>query len=265
MVSLALLALLLLGQSPRAWSQSLAQAETVTLAQSIPPIEPLTTTGALDENSQLLENGHYINGHIFEGVAGQMVIIDLISDEFDASFALLAPDGEIIARDNGGGEGTNARFALSLPETGTYQVGASSSTPRVMGRYQLTVQPGTAADVERSERLVEATRLNAQGAELYRAGRYGEAEPLYLDALAMRKRLLGEAHPDVALSLNNLGALYVSQGRYGEAELLVQESLTIYRGQWGERHPSVATSLNNLATLYQFQGRYGEAEALYQE
>jgi hypothetical protein len=41
-----------------------------------------------------------------------------------------------------------------------------------------------------------------------------EAEPLLVEALAMRKRLLGEEHPAVATSLNNLAGLYESQGRY---------------------------------------------------
>ncbi len=39
-------------------------------------------------------------------------------------------------------------------------------------------------------------------------------EPLYLEALDLRKQLLGDNHPDVATSLNNLAALYDSQGRY---------------------------------------------------
>ncbi len=51
-------------------------------------------------------------------------------------------------------------------------------------------------------------------ANLYRSqGRYTEAEPLYLQALDLRKRLLGDNHPLVALSLNNLALLYDSQGR----------------------------------------------------
>ncbi|MEP0950136.1 MULTISPECIES: tetratricopeptide repeat protein [Cyanophyceae] len=94
-------------------------------------------------------------------------------------------------------------------------------------------------------------------------GRYGEAEPLYLEALTMYKQLLGEAHPAIADSLNNLAALYGSQGRYGEAEPLYLESLAMYKQLLGEAHPEVATSLNNLAGLYRFQGRYGEAESLY--
>jgi Flp pilus assembly protein TadD len=94
-------------------------------------------------------------------------------------------------------------------------------------------------------------------------GRYGDAEPLFLEALAMRKQLLGEAHPDVATSLNNLALLYKFQGRYGDAEPLFLEALAMRKQLLGEAHPDVAASLNNLALLYNFQGRYGDAEPLF--
>ena len=96
-------------------------------------------------------------------------------------------------------------------------------------------------------------------------GRYEQAESPYLEALAMRKQLLGKAHPDVATSLNNLAALYDAQGRYGEAEPLYLEALAMMKQLLGKTHPDVATSLNNLAALYDAQGRYEEAEPLYLE
>ncbi|MEL6385029.1 MAG: CHAT domain-containing tetratricopeptide repeat protein, partial [Cyanobacteria bacterium J06626_18] len=103
-------------------------------------------------------------------------------------------------------------------------------------------------------------------AGLYRAqGRYSEAEPLQLDALAIRREQLGERHPEVATSLNNLALLYDTQGRYSEAEPSYLESLAIFREQLGERHPEVATSLHNVASLYRAQGRYSEAEPFYLE
>ncbi len=44
--------------------------------------------------------------------------------------------------------------------------------------------------------------------ELYRLqGRYAEAEPLYKRALAIKEKVLGPEHPEVATSLNNLGLL----------------------------------------------------------
>jgi tetratricopeptide (TPR) repeat protein len=110
-----------------------------------------------------------------------------------------------------------------------------------------------------------ALLLNQTGYYYNNQGRYGEAEPLYQDALAMAKRLLGDEHPSVARSLNNLASLYDNQGRYGEAEPLYQDALAMKKRLLGDEHPSVATSLNNLASLYKNQGRYGEAEPLYQD
>ena len=62
-----------------------------------------------------------------------------------------------------------------------------------------------------------ATSLNNLAGLYDNQGRYSEAEPLYIDALALRKRLLGDDHPAVASSLNNLAGLYKNQGRYSEA------------------------------------------------
>ncbi|MBD2526353.1 tetratricopeptide repeat protein [Nostoc sp. FACHB-133] len=101
-------------------------------------------------------------------------------------------------------------------------------------------------------------------AGIYRAtGQYSEAEPLYKQALELRKRLLGENHPSFATSLNNLAGLYKSTGQYAKAELLYQQALELRKRLWGENHADVAVSLNNLALLYDEQGRYDEAEPLY--
>ncbi|MBW4467288.1 MAG: tetratricopeptide repeat protein [Pegethrix bostrychoides GSE-TBD4-15B] len=101
-------------------------------------------------------------------------------------------------------------------------------------------------------------------ANLYAAqGRYSEAEPLYLQALEIRRSQLGAEHPTTATSLNNLAKLYRAQGRYSEAEPLFLDALNIKRRQLGAEHPSTALSLNNLAMLYDSQGRYSEAEPLF--
>ncbi len=105
--------------------------------------------------------------------------------------------------------------------------------------------------------------LNNLALLYYSQGRYTEAEPLFIQALDLRKRLLGESHPDVATSLNNLALLYYSQGRYTEAEPLFIQALDLSKRLLGESHPDVANSLNNLASLYESQGRYTEAEPLY--
>jgi len=115
---------------------------------------------------------------------------------------------------------------------------------------------------ENKEDIEFALSLNGL-AGLYRSqGRYNDAEPLLLQSLYIRKRQLGNDHPDVATSLNNLALLYESQGQYKDAEPLFLQSLDIYKCQLGNDHPHVATSLNNLALLYYSQGRFNDAEPL---
>ncbi len=113
----------------------------------------------------------------------------------------------------------------------------------------------------RESKLAKA--LMEEADQLYDAGRYAEAEPLYKRALEINEQKLGKDHLSVALSLNNLAELYYTTGRYAEAEPLYKRALEIYEEAHGKDHPSVATILNNLAGLYYTTGRYAEAEPLY--
>ncbi|MBW4495082.1 MAG: tetratricopeptide repeat protein [Oscillatoria princeps RMCB-10] len=97
----------------------------------------------------------------------------------------------------------------------------------------------------------------------YNRTHYASAEPLYLQALELTRRLLGEEHLNVAFTLNSVAELYHTQGRYAEAEPLYRQALEVWRRRHGEEHPDVATALNNLGNLCDAQGRYGEAESLY--
>ena len=113
--------------------------------------------------------------------------------------------------------------------------------------------------------LEQADALNQQAIELYQAGRYDEAIALAEEALAIRVELLGQSHPDVAISLNNLAELYSSLARYEEAIPIFQQALAIWREQYGEGDPRFALALGNLANLYRNQGRYAEAAALAEQ
>jgi CHAT domain-containing protein/tetratricopeptide (TPR) repeat protein len=105
--------------------------------------------------------------------------------------------------------------------------------------------------------------LNNLAALLDSTGRYDEAEPLFRQALEVRRAALGEGHPDFATSLNNLAFLLQATGRYDEAEPLFRRALEVRRAALGEDHPDFAQSLNNLAFLLQATGRYDEVEPLY--
>jgi tetratricopeptide (TPR) repeat protein len=96
-----------------------------------------------------------------------------------------------------------------------------------------------------------ATSLNNLALLYNSQGKYSEAEPLYVDALEMTKRLFTGDHPDVATSLNNLALLYNSQGKYSEAEPLYVDALAMSERTLGANHPNTITVRNNLRHLQQ--------------
>ena len=90
-----------------------------------------------------------------------------------------------------------------------------------------------------------------------------EAEPYYKRSLAIREKVFGANHPEVAERLNTLAGLYDNQGRYAQAEPFFKRSLAIWEKVLGPDHPHVAISLNNLAGVFSSQGLYAQAEPLY--
>ncbi|MEO1387981.1 MAG: tetratricopeptide repeat protein, partial [Cyanobacteria bacterium J06634_6] len=87
-------------------------------------------------------------------------------------------------------------------------------------------------------------------AGLYKSqGRYEQAEPLYIQALDLWRKLLGEDHPNIAASLNNLAGLYSSQGRYEQAEPLYIQAIAILNNRLGQDHPNTKAGINNFIQL----------------
>ena len=237
-----------------------AMAETDVLATDP---APTTVTGELTPSSNTLENGSYVEVYPFEGEAGQLLLIDLVSDTFDAYLILVDPEGDFLATNDDGGEGVNARLAVSLPTTGTYEIWVNTFGPSEIGPYTLTWKAASAEDLSDADRLQRADSLAQEGSALTQQGRYGEAEPLLLEALAIRQEILGDRGQEVAASLNGLGLFYRLQGRYREAAELYRQALAIVEAEVGDRHSSFATLLNNLGVVYDSQGRYDSAESLY--
>ena len=116
---------------------------------------------------------------------------------------------------------------------------------------------------ELGKELELADSQNRLGVLYYYQARDEEVELLFLQSLTMRKRLLGENHPQVAESMNDLGVFYSRQERYEEAEPLLVKALVMSKRLLGENNLEVARSLGSLAYLYNSQGRYLEAEPLF--
>jgi len=104
--------------------------------------------------------------------------------------------------------------------------------------------------------------LVTQGEELANDGRYNEAETPYRQALEMRKRMLGEGHPDTLMSVSNLALVLHYQSKYEEAEIMNRRALDGREKVLGLMHPSTLRSAAGLALTLQCLGKYEEAAGM---
>ena len=101
--------------------------------------------------------------------------------------------------------------------------------------------------------------LNNLG-NIYRAtGDYDRAREFHERALDIRRKTLGEEHPDVAQSLNNLATVYQNIGDYERARELYQRAVDILQKTLGEQHPGVTYPLTGLAGVALAEHRPAEA------
>ncbi|MBM7115770.1 CHAT domain-containing tetratricopeptide repeat protein [Archangium primigenium] len=135
--------------------------------------------------------------------------------------------------------------------------------------WMLVMTLGCATAIETGRQSMDARLLEAQAAinvatKLKESGGYSAALVQAEHALALRKEILGDAHPDVASCLNLLGELYLRQGDMAHAEQVLVRALAIRESVFGQDHLEVAQSLNLLAYLHQMQGSYEQAQSLFE-
>ncbi len=111
---------------------------------------------------------------------------------------------------------------------------------------------------EVAESLYHLARATADGK------RMAEAERMHREALAVRRRLLGDDLA-TAQSLDGLSILLVSAGRYEEAAPLLEEALRIRRGALGNDHFDVARTITELGEVNLTWGDYVKAETCFRE
>ena len=95
--------------------------------------------GALSAADFVGLNGQYLEAWALEGKEGESFSIDLISHDFDSHLYVVGPGlSETLSDDDSGGA-CHARIQLTVLESGTFHVVASTSSSNQMGTYQLTV------------------------------------------------------------------------------------------------------------------------------
>ena len=126
-------------------------------------------------------------------------------------------------------------------------------------RRRLDAKAGHAAGSPRT-----ATLLNNLGLMHYLSGKPADAEPLFKEALELRRRILPPDHPDIAQTLTNLGLLYKDQQRTTEAADMLEAALTIRRRALRPDHIKIAQAQHNLAMVRQQAGDFAQAQSLFE-
>jgi tetratricopeptide (TPR) repeat protein len=115
------------------------------------------------------------------------------------------------------------------------------------------------------EHRMTMTAMNNLAVAREARGDLDGAEPLYLRAAELRRRVLGPKDPDTLVSLNNLAYLHLRRNRVDRAEPVLVEALAATREIHGPKHHLTITMMNNLGFVYEQQGKFDEAEPLYVE
>ena len=96
--------------------------------------------------------------------------------------------------------------------------------------------------------------------------KHSEAQPLFEQALAIKKKALGAEHLEVAHILTYLATLYHLQRKYSEAAAFYEQALAIRKkNPIYLKNTSTAGSLSDLAGVYVKLGKFSEAEPLYKQ
>mgnify|MGYP000051727195 CR=1 FL=1 len=122
-----------------------------------------------------------------------------------------------------------------------------------------------AVDATLGNEAVKADLLNSLGNILIREERYADAVSNLREAHALREKLLGPSHLEVAGDLNDIATALRKQGKLDEALSTYFQALRIQEKILPPGHPILASKLNNIALVMRDQGKYEEAAQYMQQ
>src|SRR5262249_53144179 len=83
------------------------------------------------------------------------------------------------------------------------------------------------------QEVATSFRVEREGDALNKRQQYKAAEEKHRQALAIRRKVLGEEHPDTAHSSNEVAYNLQAQGKYAEAQPLYEKALASWRKTLG--------------------------------
>jgi tetratricopeptide (TPR) repeat protein len=112
-----------------------------------------------------------------------------------------------------------------------------------------------------------ATAMVGMGMCVERIGRLAEARQIYEDALAMRRKHLGNNHADTGDALLCLAALLSRTWETSVAMVRYEQAISVFRAVYSDQpqHPRVELVKDSLATLYRRQAKEQWEQSLFGE
>jgi serine/threonine-protein kinase len=117
----------------------------------------------------------------------------------------------------------------------------------------------------RAQDSLYASVLEDLGTAERRLNRLDSAETFLREALALKRRMFGERHPELINAMTNLGVALGSKRQFAEAESLHREALAISLAAYGRDHPITGGAWNALAGVLDFQDKFLAADSAYEE
>jgi hypothetical protein len=94
----------------------------------------------LAEGDRQISSGEFEDLFAFDGLAGDRIVVELASDDFDPYLMVFPPEGEQVDNDDADGRQDLSRVEMTLPMTGRYRVAATSYAANETGAYRLSLR-----------------------------------------------------------------------------------------------------------------------------
>ena len=151
-------------------------------------------TGQLARGDDTLRTGEYNDEYSLQGEAGDQVIVDLRSTDFDPYLFIEVPGDEQFDNDDHEGDATRSLLSLTLKQGGTVTVNVTSYQPGETGAYDLKIESGTVAQSVAAAGSRNERGELVQGDETLRSGEF--ADRYEFDALPGQRVTVDLQSPD---------------------------------------------------------------------
>jgi len=115
------------------------------------------------------------------------------------------------------------------------------------------------------ENLDSATNLDRIGKIYEKQKKYDLAGKYFNEALDFRKKILGENHPDIAVSYDNIGNILLSENNQNQAKIYFDKAYEIRKDKLGEDHPDFAVSYDMIGNFHKTQKNFERAIQNYEK